>query len=305
MADLSLFPVDQPSSFHTRGPYLKLNHLLKAICVSAVLFSCGSLVNVAAQTTPARRDWVRYPAVVDEPAKNGFIFPDIIAIGDVHGDPEALLGVLRGIELIDRATPTDVKPGELIWHGGQTRLVMTGDLIDKGPNSLRVIALVIALQKAAAKASGEVIILMGNHEAVFLSDPNDSKAEDFRSELIAAKLDPQKVASCDGDLGQFLCNLPVAAKLNDWFFSHAGNTDGKTVAELSAIIQTAFADRRSLGVFSNDGNSIVDARLNKKGCAKMAWFYDCGRQTDPEVILKRNAAALGVKHIVEGHSRTA
>lgn len=51
-----------------------------------------------------------------------------------------------------------------------------GDLIDKGPSSVEVIKLLMALQIAATKTGGRVVVTLGNHEAEFLVDPNNAKA---------------------------------------------------------------------------------------------------------------------------------
>jgi len=290
---------------------MKLNHLLKALCIALVLAFGGSLANGDPQASPTPspipRDWVQHPAVVEVDK-----FNQLIAIGDAHADPEALLGLLTQLVW---ATRSDVQPTDLKWLAGDSVLVVTGDMIDKGPDSLRVIALLRGLQKSALDSFGNVIILMGNHEAEFLANPNGTKTDEFKRELEAKVRElkaqgkaqeaeafvPMNVANCQGDLGEFLCNLPIAAKVGDWFFSHAGNTNGKSIVELSAVIQDAFATRQSLLAFATDKNSILDARLNKQGCGDKPWVYDCGRQTDAQVVLSRNAQALGVKHIVQGH----
>lgn len=286
---------------------MKLTHLLKALCIALMLISGGSLANGAPQASPTpSRDWANHPAVVQVDNKNVMIF----AIGDVHADPERLIGVLKAAGIISPETPINVEPKDVKWifrseFGVSSVLVMTGDMIDKGPkpggSSLRVIAILRALQKSAVASNARVIILMGNHEAEFLANPNKSKTSDFASELRTANIDPATVANCQGDLGQFLCNLPIAAKVRDWFFSHAGNTNGRTIAALSAAIEAGFASKGFATPELIGDNSILEARLNNKGCNNLPWFYECVRETDPQKVLRRNATALGVNHIVQGH----
>ena len=74
------------------------------------------------------------------------------------------------------------------WAGGKSVLVITGDLIDKGSDSLGVIALLRKLQSDAASRGGQVIISMGNHEAEFLAEPTGRKTRDFAAELKEAGL---------------------------------------------------------------------------------------------------------------------
>ncbi len=81
----------------------------------------------------------------------------IVAIGDLHGDYDNYLGVLRIAGLID-------KRGK--WSGGKTHLVQTGDIPDRGPDSITIIEHISKLAKQAKKKGGRVHVLIGNHEAM-------------------------------------------------------------------------------------------------------------------------------------------
>ncbi len=81
----------------------------------------------------------------------------VVAVGDVHGDYEMLVGVLQSANLID-------SNGD--WIGGKAHLVQTGDVVDRGPDSRAVMDLLMKLEKQAAAAGGAVHALIGNHEAM-------------------------------------------------------------------------------------------------------------------------------------------
>ena len=81
----------------------------------------------------------------------------VVAIGDVHGDYEQFVAVLRSAELIDSKDA---------WSGGKTHLVQTGDILDRGPDSRKVMDLLMKLEKEARRAGGWVHCLIGNHEAM-------------------------------------------------------------------------------------------------------------------------------------------
>jgi len=83
--------------------------------------------------------------------------PRIIAIGDLHGDYEAFEAILKAASLIDNRGR---------WTGGETVLVQTGDISDRGPDSLKIIEHLRELQKKAPRKGGRVITLVGNHEAM-------------------------------------------------------------------------------------------------------------------------------------------
>jgi len=83
----------------------------------------------------------------------------VVAIGDVHGDYDQFVSVLRSAGLID-------EQGK--WSGGKAHLVQTGDVLDRGPDSRKVMDLLMRLEGEAKSAGGEVHALIGNHESMIL-----------------------------------------------------------------------------------------------------------------------------------------
>jgi len=80
-------------------------------------------------------------------------------VGDVHGHLDELLDALTGAGLID---------DEAAWAGGDTHLWFLGDFVDRGPDGIGVIDLVMRLSAEAEKAGGQVQALLGNHEILLL-----------------------------------------------------------------------------------------------------------------------------------------
>ena len=255
----------------------------------ALVWAGGSLSTSA----KARRDWSKYPAVVQIDTSE-----DVYALGDAHADPHRLAVVLAKAKII-KGVPK--KPSDVKWAAGRAVLVVTGDMIDKWHHSLDVIALMRALQTSAAEAGGQVIITMGNHEAEFLAEPHGDKTEDFQDELKEARLKRNDVADCKGDLGEFLCALPIAVRVNDWFFCHAGNTSGLTIQALANAIETGFANTGFATPALVGDNSILEARLNDNGPNGLPWFDLGSLSTNPQTVLAGYVKALGVNHIVQGH----
>lgn len=81
----------------------------------------------------------------------------IVAIGDVHGELDSLVGILQTAGLLDAKQK---------WAGGDTTLVVTGDMIDRGARSRAVMDLLMALEKQAPKKGGRAVIMLGDHEAM-------------------------------------------------------------------------------------------------------------------------------------------
>jgi len=81
----------------------------------------------------------------------------VVAIADIHGDYGQFIKAMRSAGLID-------KSGK--WSGGETHLVQTGDVPDRGPDTIKIIDDLVKLRKQAKKAGGYVHLLIGNHEAM-------------------------------------------------------------------------------------------------------------------------------------------
>jgi serine/threonine protein phosphatase 1 len=78
-----------------------------------------------------------------------------IAVGDVHGNLEALDDLLRQLRSV---------------VSGADVVVFLGDYIDRGPNSKECVDAILALQHDIA---AEVVCLCGNHEDWFLRTRRD------------------------------------------------------------------------------------------------------------------------------------
>jgi hypothetical protein len=239
--------------------------------------------------TPAR-NWGQCPATI------AIQTPEVVyALGDTHGDYDRLVTLLAGAKLI---AGTPVSPDQAVWSGGKSVLVVTGDMIDKWKHSMSVIALMRALVTSAASQGGQVIISSGNHEAEFLADPGGSKTTEFQNELTAASIKPKDVANGTDSqgIGQFLLCLPFASRVNGWFFSHAGSTEGRTLTQLISDLQKGFdSNGYSAPVILGD-KGLLQARM------KPPWWQNNGDTPAQSIArLLSYADALGVQHIVFGH----
>jgi Calcineurin-like phosphoesterase len=127
----------------------------RAIVFSILVLGCSSAAESprprprpAAVAPPAPPAPPRPPSRLPAPER-------LVAVGDIHGDREALERVLRIAGLIDAAGA---------WIGGSSWLVQTGDLLDRGDQEDEVLALIERLGREAESAGGRVVALDGNHE---------------------------------------------------------------------------------------------------------------------------------------------
>ena len=76
-----------------------------------------------------------------------FHFTDVakvVAISDIHGAYDAMVDILQQTGIIDESNN---------WTGGNTHLVVVGDLLDRGPDSRKAMDLVRALEEELRAAS--------------------------------------------------------------------------------------------------------------------------------------------------------
>lgn len=156
----------------------------------------------------------------------------LYAVGDLHGEADLFLQLLRRIEEeLERDAPE------------QVRLILLGDLIDRGPRSD------ILLHSLSQSSHGDVVILKGNHEAALVDGyRGDDHAlrfwleyggeatlgsfgieapppEDFDPVALRAEMR----RTIDSALIDWLDRLPVSHVEGDYFFVHAGIRPGRAL----------------------------------------------------------------------------
>lgn len=100
----------------------------------------------------------------------------IVAFGDIHGDYEQFTAHLTSAGLIDSRDK---------WAGGRTHFVQLGDVTDRGPDSRKIVDLIMKLERGARRSGGMVHFVIGNHEAMNmvgdLSYVHEGEFEAFRT----------------------------------------------------------------------------------------------------------------------------
>ncbi|HEY3450532.1 MAG TPA: metallophosphoesterase [Myxococcales bacterium] len=194
--------------------------------------------------TPFSRDWSRDPAIVEIPDPQAPLY----AVGDVHGTLPELRELLVRAGLIRES-----EAGDFEWIGGKAVLVQTGDLINKGPHSLAAIEFAIALESKAAAQGGRAVFLAGNHEIGFLAKAPQKWYAPIADEARSRGLDVcADVHSARTSFGQWLRTRPAAAVIGGIYFSHSGNSQGLTRAQIARfyreLVDTGdFGSRRGCG----------------------------------------------------------
>ena len=197
-------------------------------------------------------------------------------IGDLHGQIEAFVHLLRSAGLVDVSRR---------WTGGDATLVLLGDFVDRGPHGVACIELAMGLEVEAHARGGRVLTLMGNHDLVLLAA---YAFPDFVGELGVSFY--QNWLQCGGveadmealswEHARWLRARPAMALLGDTLFVHGDSEvyldHGRSVEAVNASVQRALAaaDIPALDRFL-DGFGQHSAFEGKRGASLLEQFLDC------------------------------
>lgn len=257
----------------------------------------------------------------------------VVAIGDLHGDYEQYLKVMKSAGLVDKKEK---------WSGGQTHLVQTGDITDRGPDSRKIIDHLVKLSKQAQKAGGYVHLLIGNHESMNVvgdlryvapgefaafTSKNSARLQDlqwqrqiewmkvnvpefetmdieaYRNEweqqVPLGWVEHRIAWSMNGEYGQWVKDNQVAVQINDSIFLHGGISAKYCKFSLQSLTEQVIA---AMQTYDPAVISIVndpEGPLWYRGLAQEEESDDIFSQT-LDNILER----YGAKRIVIGHTPT-
>lgn len=208
--------------------------------------------------------------------------PRLYAVGDVHGDVGRLEALLEGAGLIDRKGR---------WRGEGSRLVLTGDLTDRGDRGMDVIRLAMRLQE-----EGGVECLMGNHDALILARAFEGRGEradpDCRDLFVAngGKDREAKALAKDEAAFAWMQARPLMLKVGDALFQHADSA--RYYAGLGSSV---------------DEVNAAGAELAQRGQGAWRIFHDMtdGREWDGAGVagFEAHLARFGAARVVHGHTR--
>lgn len=204
---------------------------------------------------PERVDWRHESLMVHAKSR-------LISIPDVHGDLEGLLLVLRAAKLITSESQTD-------WIGGDSVLVQTGDVLDRGDGEVEILRLLAKLRLQAEAVGGKVMQLMGNHELLNImgvfnyATRGGNKA--FKS--IGGRTTAFSPSS-GGEFAQFTRMLPVACAV-EWLGS-----PGSRIVFAHAGIRPQFLKSGDAAHILEELNDQVMARTNAEAHMVRARYND-------------------------------
>ena len=254
----------------------------------------------------------------------------IVAVGDVHGDETAFLAVLRSAGVVDAA-------GD--WIGGETHLVQTGDIPDRGPDTRRILERMMRLEEQAKRAGGAVHALIGNHEAMNVygdlryvspgefaafasSRGNALRRRAWNAHVTALRrerppddwdayharwdharppgfFEHREAFKPSGALGRWILGHDAVLKLGDTLFVHGGIGPKYASASISDLNRAIRRELEIAELPKIQGGLAVDPE-------GPLWYRGLAQnpEDDEAAHVDKLLASFGVKRIVIGHTPT-
>jgi hypothetical protein len=212
----------------------------------------------------------------------------IVAIGDLHGDYDQAIRVLKVAKVINE---------EKKWIGGsETIFVQTGDVVDRGKDTKDLYRLMKRLRREADSAGGQVISLLGNHEIMnMMEDYRYVTHEDIAT--FKGVINRKKVFSAEGWIGKYLRGLNLTAIVGDTVFAHGGihpswaKVGVKSINEQTVKFLTELKpdDLWSVDLFGSNGP---------------AWYRGYALEVEKSICSQLDSAlkAMKVNRMVLGHT---
>jgi hypothetical protein len=201
-------------------------------------------------------------------------------VGDVHGHRETLVALLRDAGLLDAGDS---------WSGQDARLFLLGDLVDRGPDGIGMLDLVMRLE-----AEAPVRCLLGNHEAGLHAAVRFRETPAGRV-FVALWLmnggQPGDLERLTPEHTAWIGALPAMARDGDWLLLHS---DTAGYLELGSSVEEACASA-SERLVSGDAAEVDEL---------LGLLADRQGLIEPPAV-DRLLAAFGGKRIVHGHTPVA
>lgn len=207
-------PVDGPYVFHTDAGGLRV----------VSVDTAGRLQDQTYATVPENFTFDVYSDAGEKlfpvtlhpvwrPAWKEELSEKVLVISDPHADWACFVSLLEGQKVIDK---------DYRWIFGKNKLVIIGDVFDRGKDVLPIYWLIYKLENEAQEAGGNVAFLLGNHESMVLAGDvryTDPKYLALADTLNRPYRDFWKERT---ELGHWLGTRNTLQVIGDNLFVHAG-----------------------------------------------------------------------------------
>lgn len=207
--------------------------MVTAIGVVALALSCHSASSASADPQPSSRPAPKPSVVPTPPApheqlKRHAAPGRVVAIGDLHGDLGAARLAFRVAKVLD---------ADDHWIGGNSVVVQTGDVLDRGDEERPLLEWLERIAAVAQQGGGELYRLNGNHEIMnvggdlrYISEKGFSSFAEYAQGPVPGPLNDAPAAQRGrlvaflpgGPWARRLAQYPIVLQVNDTVFAHGG-----------------------------------------------------------------------------------
>lgn len=230
----------------------------------------------------------------------------VVAFSDIHGDFQVLVQTLRDCAQV---VSIDPRTGRCLWTGGDTFIVIVGDMVDRFRAGLTVLdpetrlgdgeglhdemcilLLLNDLSVQALKQGGRIIKCLGNHEVMNLRGQFTSVTPRLRENGRRAR---EWHKDDSGRLGEMRratwdCGAYAVVQIGQWVFCHGGITSAMTNQIKRAQKQSADVERKHKSLALVD---FVHQAITRK--------YDVRHGSDEKRSSRRMEQAPLTRHVYE------
>lgn len=134
-------------------------------------------------------------------------------LSDPHGRMDCLVSILKASGVVDE---------DLNWSFGADRVVLIGDIMDRGDDVTQILWLVYKLEAEAMAAGGSMSFVYGNHEAMVLAGDLRYCREKYKELAERLGMNVPDLYGPDTELGRWLSTRNTIMRVGDDIFVHAG-----------------------------------------------------------------------------------
>lgn len=215
----------------------------------------------------------------------------LFVVADTHGEYAILAGMLMKQGVVDDT---------LRWKFGRGRLVILGDVFDRGDHQLEILWLLYELEAQARKAGGAVYFVLGNHETMAMRGDLRYLHPKYRDSAQLLGVESySRLFDAGSVLGQWLRSKPAVLKLNGYLCLHGG-------------ISPALVERKlALEAINRGVRAGLDAGEPDEflfGESGPLWYRgyfpaESGQPAPTSADIDRIRKHFGVETILVGHTR--
>lgn len=221
----------------------------------------------------------------------------VLVISDPHANWKCFASILKAQGVIS---------SDYAWTFGSNKLVIIGDVFDRGKDVLPIYWLIYKLEKEAQEAGGSVVFLLGNHEGMVLAGDVRYVKKKYLALADTLHIPYRDFWSPQTELGRWLGTRNTIQVVGDDLFVHAGLSraffdKNKTIPEVNELMSEGLFLTKEERKKTSEDIAFMFATYGPiwyRGLVHSADHYHPLHPDDLPPILDK----YGVKRIFVGHT---